>query len=39
MGVHPLYGALSQGGLLDPIKPAYNQSQPGGWLEFSSQCL
>ena len=25
MGAHPLYDALSQWGLLDPIKPAYNQ--------------
>jgi len=25
MGTHPLYDALSQRGLLDPIKPGYNQ--------------
>ena len=27
MGAHPLYVALSQRGLLDPIEPAYNQSR------------
>jgi len=29
-GAHPLYGASCQQGLLDPIKPAQNQS--AGWL-------
>ena len=32
----PLYGALSQRGLLDPIKPAYNQSWPDGWLKLTA---
>ena len=32
MGADPLYGALSQRGLLNPIKPPYNQSRP------DSQC-
>jgi len=30
VGAHPLYSALSQWGLLDPIKPAYCQSWPDG---------
>ena len=32
---HPLCGALSQQGLLDPITPAYNQSQPDGQLKLT----
>ena len=36
MGAYPLYGALSQRGLLDPIKPAYNQSWPDGWLKLTA---
>jgi len=35
MGAHPLYGALSQRGLLDP-KPAYNQSRLDGWLKLTA---
>ena len=29
MGAHPLYSALSQRGLLDKIKPTYNQKSTG----------
>jgi len=36
MGTHPLYGALSQRGLLDPIKPAYNQSWPDDQLKLTA---
>jgi len=36
MGTHPLYGALKQRGLLDPIKPAYNQSRPDGQLKLTA---
>jgi len=36
MGAHPLYDALSQRGLLDPNKPAHNQSQPDGWLKLTA---
>ena len=31
--------ALSQRGLLDPIKPAYNQSQPGGRLKLTASAF
>ena len=34
--VHPLYGALSQRGLLDAIKPAYNQSRLDGRLKLTA---
>ena len=36
MGAHPLYGALSQQGLLDQIKPAYNQSRPDDRLKLTA---
>ena len=36
MTAHPLYGALNQQGLLNPIKPAYNQSRPDGWLKLTA---
>ena len=36
MGAHPLYVALSQRGLLDPIKPAYNQSWLDGRLKLTA---
>ena len=39
MGAHPLYGALSQGGLLDPIKPAYNQSRLDGRLKLTASAF
>jgi len=39
MGVHTLYGALSQQGLLDPIKPAYNQSRPNGRLKLTASAF
>jgi len=38
-GAHPLYGALSQRGLLDPIKPACNQSQLDGRLRLTSSAF
>jgi len=31
--------ALSQRGLLDPIKPAYNQSQLDGWLKLTDSAF
>jgi len=39
MGAHPLYGALSQRGLLDPIKPAYNQSRLDGRLKLTASAF
>ena len=39
MGAHPLYGALSQRGLLDPTKPAYNRSQPDGRLRLTASAF
>ena len=36
VGAHRLRGALSQRGLLDPIKLTYNQSQPYGWLKLTA---
>ena len=36
---HPLYCALSQRGLLDQIKQAYNQSQPDGRLKRTASAL
>jgi len=30
---------LSQRGLLDPVKPAYNQSQPGGRLKLTASAF
>jgi len=36
MGTHLLYSALSQRGLLDPIKPAYNQSWPDDQLKLTA---
>ena len=39
MGVHTLYDALSQQGLLDPIKPAYNQSRPDGRLKLTASAF
>jgi len=39
MGAHPLYGALSQRWLLDPIKPAYNRSRPDGRLKLLASAL
>jgi len=36
MTAHPLYGALNQQGLLNPIKPAYNQSGLDGWLKLTA---
>jgi len=39
MRAHPLYGAFSQQGLLDPIKPAYNRSWPGGQLIFTASAF
>ena len=36
---HPLYCALSQRGLLDQIKRAYNQSQPDGRLKRTASAL
>jgi len=38
-GAHPLYGALSKRGLLDPIKPACNQSQLDGRLRLTSSAF
>jgi len=35
----PLYSALSQWGLLDPIKPAYNQSRPDGRLKLTASAF
>ena len=37
--VHPLYGALSQRGLLDAIKPAYNQSLLDGRLKLTASAF
>ena len=31
--------ALSQRGLLDPIKPTYNQSRPDGWLKLTDSAF
>jgi len=31
--------ALSQRGLLDPIKPAYNQSRADGWLKLTASAF
>ena len=39
MEAHPLYGALSQRGLVDPIKPAYNKSWPDGWLRLTASAF
>ena len=39
MGDHCLYSALSQRGLLDPIKPAYNQSRPDGQLKLTASAF
>jgi len=39
MGAHPLYGALSHRGLLDPIKPAYNQSRLDGRLKLTASAF
>ena len=39
MGAHPLYSALSQQVLLDPIKPAYNQSRPDGRLILTASAF
>ena len=36
MRAHFLYSALSQRWLLDPIKPAYNQSWLDGWLKLTA---
>ena len=36
MGAHPRYSALSQRGLLDPVKPAYNQSRLDGRLNLTA---
>jgi len=30
---------LSQRGLLDPIKPAYEQSRPDGWLKLTASAF
>jgi len=35
MAAQPLYDVLSQPGLSDPIKPAYNQSRPHGRLKLT----
>jgi len=34
-GSSSFYGALSQQGLIEPIKPAYNQSRPDGQLKLT----
>ena len=39
MGAHSLYSALNQRGLLDPIKPAYNQSRPDGQLKLTARAF
>ena len=39
MGARPLYSALSQQALLDPVKPAYNQSRPAGWLKWTASAF
>jgi len=39
MGAHSLYSALNQRGLLDPIKPAYNQSRPDGQLKLTASAF
>jgi len=39
MGAHHLYGALSQWGLLDPTKPAYNHSRPDGRLKLIASAV
>jgi len=36
---YPLYGAFSQWGLLDPIKPAYNQSRLDGRLKLTARAF
>ena len=39
LGPHPLYSALSQQVLSDPIKPAYNQSRPDGRLILTASAF
>jgi len=39
VGAHPLYGALSQQGLLDPVKPASNQSWSDGQLKLTASAF